>query len=99
MVGLSCIGFSAGLLFSLVATILVEMLPHRSASLMALNSLVQNIFATIGSAVAQPFLSAAGNGWVFTTFATVTFTSSVVVVLMKRYGQRWREALVRRYVS
>lgn len=99
MFGLFFLGFSAGLLFSLVATVVVEMLPQRSASVMALNSLGQNIFATIGSAIAQPFLAAVGNGWVFTTLAAVTLTSSLVVVLMKRYGRSWREALIQKFVS
>ncbi|MCJ1282460.1 hypothetical protein MMC26_001783 [Xylographa opegraphella] len=93
MLGLVAVGLSSGLLFSLVFTVLVELLPARSASLVALDGLGENAFAAIGSVIAQPILAAIGNGWVFTIVAIVTGANVLVILLMKKYGQRWREKL------
>ena len=78
MLGLVAVGLSAGLLFSLVFTVLVELLPSRSASLVAVDSLGENIFAAVGSV---------------TIVAIGAVANVLIVVLMKRYGQRWREKL------
>ena len=85
-------GLSVGLIFSLVTTVLVELLPQQSASLVALNSLGENLFATVGTAMAQPLQSAIGAGWLYTMFAFVTLASLLVVLLMRRYGRQWRAA-------
>ena len=94
MIGEVLIGLSAGLIFSLVTTVLVEILPQRGASLVALNSLGRNFFATIGTAIAQPIQSAIGSGWLFSIFALVSLVSILVIILMRRYGRQWREAAV-----
>lgn len=70
------IGATASLIFSLVTTVMVELLPHRSASSVALNSLGRNIFASIGSAIGQPLISAIGNGWALTAAAAVMLLSA-----------------------
>lgn len=93
MLGHLFIGLSAGLIFTLVTTVVVELIPQRSASLVALNSLARNIFAAVGTAIAEPLLSALGNGWMFLIAAGLTVVSAFVMVMMKRNGQRWREAL------
>ena len=93
------LGLSIGLIFSLATTLLVEMIPQRSASLVALNSLVRNLFATLGTAIAQPLQSAIGSGWLFTIFAIIELASLFVILLMQRHGQRWREAAVRTYTN
>ena len=72
---------------------MVELLPHRSAELVALNSLGRNVFATVGSAVGQPLISAIGNGWSMTMMASVALASVAGVLLIKRHGFRWREDL------
>ena len=92
MIGEVFVGLSVGLVFSLVTTVLVEILPQQSASLVALNSLGENLFATVGTAMAQPLQSAIGSGWLFTLFAFITSASLLVVLLMKKYGRQWREA-------
>ena len=92
MIGEVFVGLSVGLIFSLVTTVLVEILPQQSASLVALNSLGENLFATVGTAIAQPLQSAIGSGWLFTIFAFVTLASLLVVLLMKKYGRQWQEA-------
>lgn len=93
MLGQLFVGLSAGLIFTLVTTVLVELIPQRSASLVALNSLARNIFAAAGTAIAEPLLSALGNGWTFLVAAGLTVVSAFVMIMMKRNGERWREAL------
>lgn len=92
MIGEVFVGLSVGLIFSLVTTVLVEILPQQSSSLVALNSLGRNLFATVGTAIAQPLQSAIGSGWLFTILAFVTLASLIVGILMRRYGRQWREA-------
>lgn len=99
MLGEFFIGLSAGLIFSLVTTVLVELIPSQSGMLVALNSLGRNIFGAIGTSIAQPLLAAIDNGWLFTIAAVIILASSLSIVLLKRYGQRWREALAQGQTS
>ena len=94
MIGEVFVGLSVGLIFSLVTTVLVEILPQHGGSLVALNSLGRNLFATIGTAIAQPLQSAIGSGWLFTIFACITSASLLIIPLMRKYGRQWREAAI-----
>ena len=93
MLGELFVGVGGGLIFSLVTTVCVELLPERSASLVALNSLGRNLFATVGSAITQPLLDAIHNGWLFSIVSVVTAANLLVIFLMKRFGKLWRLAL------
>ena len=72
---------------------MVEMLQHRSTSLVPLNNLGRNTFATIGSATAQPVMSAIGDVWTMTVMYFLSLVSIVCVFLIRRYGRCWRETL------
>jgi predicted MFS family arabinose efflux permease len=85
------VGASAGLIFSLVTTVMVELLPRRSASLVALNSLGRNLFATVGSGIGQLIISAIGTGWACTTAAILVSTNLIVIALIRTFGKQWRE--------
>lgn len=61
MIGLFLCDLSGGALFGLVFTVLVELLPEKSASLTALDGLGENICAAVGSVIAQPIVSAVRN--------------------------------------
>lgn len=80
-------GFSAMIIFGLVTTMLTELLPSRTASAVALNSMGRNLFGCVGFAVAQPWLEACGNGWMFTAAAGVMLLSGFSVVgALRRWG-------------
>jgi MFS family permease len=90
-------GFGVGsmLIFGLVTTMLTEILHRKSSAGVALNNFVRNIFSCVGTVVTSPIISGIGNGWLFTILALVSFISGVsVLLLMKRYGPRWRERVI-----
>ena len=78
------------LIFGLATTMLTEFMPKRASSGVAVNNFVRNIFSCVGALVAEPWISAIGNGWVFTIIGIWAMASCVVIWAMRRYGERWR---------
>ena len=91
------IGAGSILILHMVTTMLTEFVPHKSASLVALNALGRNLFSCVGGVIAQPLIGAIGTGWLFTALAVVATASSGVIWAMRRFGPRWREALEREF--
>ncbi len=83
------------LIFGMVTTMLTEFVPHKAASLVALNSMGRNLLACVGGVSAQPLIDAVGTGWLFTGLAVIATASSSVIWAMRRYGLKWREVLAR----
>ncbi|KAI5795159.1 major facilitator superfamily domain-containing protein [Geopyxis carbonaria] len=86
-----CFGLGSMLVFSMSTTMLTEFVPGRSSSAVAVNNFFRNIFSCVGGIVAEPLISAIGNGWVFTILAIWGLMSIVVVFIMHRKGPQWRE--------
>ncbi|EED17695.1 MFS multidrug resistance transporter, putative [Talaromyces stipitatus ATCC 10500] len=92
MIANFCFGVGSMIIFGLVTTMLTEFLSRKSSAGVALNNFVRNIFSCVGTVVASPIIDGIGNGWLFTILSLVSFSSGVaVLLLMKRYGPRWRE--------
>ena len=69
-------------------------MPKKTSSGVALNNFCRNIFSSVGGVIAQPLISAIGDGWLFTGLGVIAACSSVVVVWsMRHYGPRWRKAM------
>jgi multidrug resistance protein len=84
-------GFGSMIVFGTVTTMLTELMPRRSSSGVAVNNFVRNIFSCVGGVVAQPIISAIGNGWLFTILAIACWISAFAVVWsMRRFGPGWR---------
>jgi len=84
-------GVGSMLIFAVATTMLTEFLPKRSSSGVAVNNFVRNIFSCVGGVVAQPLISAIGNGWLFTGLGVICWISAFTVVwAMRRFGPRWR---------
>jgi len=84
-------GVGSMLVFGAVTTMLTEFMPHRSSSGVAVNNFVRNIFSCAGAVVAQPWVSAMGNGWVTTIIGLFAWvTGNVAIWLLRRNAQRWR---------
>ena len=71
-------------------TMLTEFMPRRASSGVAANNFVRNIFSCVGAIVAEPLISAIGNGWLFTIIGLWTMASCVVIWAMRHYGEQWR---------
>lgn len=68
-------------------------MPKKASTGVALNNLIRNIFSFIGSVVAEPLISAIGDGWLFTGLGVIALASSSVIWAMRHYGPRWRKTM------
>ena len=84
------LGSSCGLNLGLVTTVLVELVPSHTASLIALNSMARNLVGAVGGSVAQPLLWALGSGWLYTVLGSLAAANLMVMVLLKTRGIKWR---------
>lgn len=66
MIGNFFFGLGSMFIFGMSTTMLTEFMPKKSSSGVAVNNFVRNIFSCIGGVVAQPLVSAIGDGWLFT---------------------------------
>ncbi|KAK3325596.1 major facilitator superfamily domain-containing protein [Apodospora peruviana] len=87
-------GCGSMLVFGAVTTMLTEFMPHRSSSGVAVNNFVRNIFSCVGAVVAEPLITALGNGWLCTMVGLFAWvTGNAAIWLLKRNGPRWRAAM------
>jgi len=84
-------GLGSMIIFATSTTMLTEFLSKRSSSGVAVNNFVRNIFSCVGGIVAEPIISAIGDGWLFTILGIWAWISSVIVIwAMRKYGPKWR---------
>lgn len=88
-------GVGSMLVFSMVTTMLTEFIPKKTSSGVAANNFVRNIFSCVGAFIAEPLMSAIGNGWLFTGLGAIALASCTVIWAMKRFGPQWRENMDR----
>ncbi|KAK8152963.1 major facilitator superfamily domain-containing protein [Phyllosticta citrichinensis] len=87
-------GIGSMLIFSMVTTMLTEFMPKKASNGIALNNFVRNIFSCVGSVVAQPLISAIGDGWLFTGLAVISLVwGAGCIWAMARYGEKWRKGM------
>ena len=79
-------GVGSMLIFSMATTMLTEFMPKKASSGVAANNFVRNIFSCVGALVAQPLITAIGNGWLFTGVGVIAIASSAVIWAMRKYG-------------
>ncbi|KAL1310517.1 hypothetical protein AAFC00_000802 [Neodothiora populina] len=90
-------GVGTMLVFGIVTTMLTEFMPDRASHGIALNNFIRNIFACVGSLVAEPIIKAIGNGWLFTILGCWTLISGPLVIWsIMKFGDRWRESARKR---
>lgn len=70
---------------------LVDSLPGRGATGVALNNLIRQAFAATAVFVTEPMLEGMGPGWAFTMLAFIVIGASSVLVVLKMKGDYWRE--------
>ena len=81
------------IVYGIVTTILTEYIPQQSASFVAVNSLGCNMVMATSTVVAQPLISRIGNGCLFTILACIIAMSSIAIVIVKRFGPKWRDSM------
>lgn len=91
LVGTALFGFASMMTIGATVSYLVDSLPGRGATGVALNNLIRQIFAATAVFVTEPMLEGMGTGWAFTMLAFVVLGGSSVLIVLKRKGDYWRE--------
>lgn len=77
--------------FNTVSTLLVDLYPHTAATATAANNVVRCLLGAGATALVNPMLTAMGRGWCFTFIALVMMSTSSFLVVVIRFGPKWRE--------
>lgn len=80
-------------IFSAALTMLTEFMPQKASNGVALNNLVRNVGAFLGTLASEPAIRGIGNGWLFTILACVLFASCPVIWAFTRFGRKWRKQM------
>ena len=65
--------------FATTTTYLIDAVPGRSSSAVAMNTLIRNIFAALGAIIGKPLIETLGNGVLFSVLAAVGLASSTFI--------------------
>lgn len=90
LIGTFFFGLGTMFIYSAVTTYLIDALPGRSSSAMALNNFIRNVLACGGSVAAVPLIDALGYGVLFSIITGVLAGSAVLVLLIVLRGDAWR---------
>lgn len=91
LIGTALFGAATMLLIGAMVTYLVDTLPGRGATGVALNNLIRQIFAAVATFVVEPILRKIGQGVLFSILSGVLLVSSVLLLIVKRKGQYFRD--------
>ncbi|SCW01627.1 LAFE_0E03818g1_1 [Lachancea fermentati] len=91
LVGTALFGYASMMTIGATVSYLVDSLPGRGATGVALNNLIRQIFASTAVFVTEPMLEGMGPGWAFTMLAFIVIAASGVLIILKKKGDYWRE--------
>lgn len=91
LIGTALFGFASMMTIGATVSYLVDSLPGRGATGVALNNLIRQILAAVAVFVTEPMLKGMGTGWAFTMLAFIIIGSSTVLLVLKRYSDHWRQ--------
>ncbi|KGR07351.1 multidrug resistance protein [Candida albicans P78048] len=91
LIGTALFGFASMLVIGATVTYLVDSLPGKGATGVALNNLIRQILAAIATFIVEPLLRAIGAGVLFSIIAGILLVSSLVLLYLKKRGAFFRE--------
>lgn len=91
LVGTALFGYASMMTIGATVSYLVDSLPGRGATGVALNNLIRQLLAAVAVFVTEPMLKGMGTGWAFTMLAFIIIGSSSVLLVLKKHGDHWRE--------
>lgn len=77
--------------FNTVSTLLIDLYPNAAATATASNNITRCLLGAGATAVIEPMLTSMGRGWCFTFIAFVMMSTTSMLVVITRYGPKWRE--------
>lgn len=83
-------GLSSIVVMSTSATYLVDALPGKGSSGVALNNFVRFSTAGLATFISEPMNRGLGYGWMYTLLAIIALLSSVCILSIMRWGSKWR---------
>ncbi|ODV83551.1 hypothetical protein CANARDRAFT_9371 [[Candida] arabinofermentans NRRL YB-2248] len=91
LVGTAFFGFAQMIVIGVTVTYVADSLPGRGATGIALSNFVRMILAAGSSFATEPLIKAIGVGPLFSILAGVTVFLTVILVVIKKKGDHWRE--------
>ena len=91
LIGTALFGFAQMIVIGVTVTYLADCLPGRGATGIALNNFIRMIMAAGVSFATEPLIKAIGTGVLFSICAGVTAVLSILIVIIIRNGDHWRE--------
>lgn len=91
LIGTSLFGFASMLIIGVTVTYLIDVLPGKGATGVALNNLVRQILAAIATFVTVPLINALGTGVLFSIITGVISVFGISLYFLKRLGAKLRE--------
>jgi multidrug resistance protein len=91
LIGTALFGFAQMIVIGVTVTYLADCLPGKGATGVALNNFIRMIMAAGVSFATEPLIKAIGVGVLFSICAGVTAALSILLVIIIKYGDYWRE--------
>ncbi|KAG5362447.1 Quinidine resistance protein 3 [Yarrowia sp. C11] len=91
LIGTFIFGFASMMIFGTNTTYLVDALPGKGSSGVALNNFVRMILAAVATFVADPMIRGLTVGWCFTLWALLSIVVAFSLVAIKIWGAHWRQ--------
>lgn len=91
LIGTALFGFAQMIVIGVTVTYLADCLPGKGATGIALNNFIRMIMAAGVSFATEPLIKAIGVGVLFSICAGVTAALSVLLVIIIKRGDYWRE--------
>lgn len=91
LIGTALFGFASMLVIGASVTYLVDTLPGKGATGVALNNLIRMTLAAIATFIVEPLLNAIGPGILFSILMGIMSVAALVLVILKRKGAYYRE--------
>ncbi|GAB7339841.1 hypothetical protein MBLNU457_6379t1 [Dothideomycetes sp. NU457] len=77
--------------FNTLNVLLVDLYPLSPSTATAANNLVRCLMGAWGAAAIIPMIEGMGRGWTFTLIALVVAVFSPILLVLQKYGPKWRE--------
>lgn len=91
LIGTFLYGIASMIIFGNTMTYLVDTLPGKGSSGVALNNLLRMCLAAVATFVAGPLQRAMGFGWLYTMLAIGSLLAFISIVAIKKWGAHWRQ--------
>lgn len=91
LVGTALFGFASMLVIGTTVTYLVDTLPGKGATGVALNNLIRQILAAIGTFVVEPLIRALGTGVLYSILTGIITVASIILIILKKRGDTLRQ--------